>query len=66
MPRTVRDARLATRTARLKLPAQHEPHWKAIDGGQHIGYRRGARKSSWIARYRTAEGRYLKSLFATA
>lgn len=62
MPRTVRDARLATPTARLKLPAQHEPHWKAIDGGQHIGYRRGTRKASWIARYRTPEGRYLKTV----
>lgn len=66
MARTVRDARLQTRTARSRLPIRHEPHWKAIDAGMHLGYRKGARKASWVARYRTSEGRYLKTVLGIA
>ena len=62
MARTVRDARLESREARRKLASQHEPHWKAIDGGMHIGYRKGARRASWLARYRPPGGRYIKSV----
>ena len=64
MPRTVRDSRLETRTARARLGVRHEPYWKSIDGGMHIGYRKGRRKSSWLARYRTKDGKYLKTVLA--
>ena len=60
MPRMVKDARLENRTSRLKLPTQHAVHWKAIDAGRHLGYRRGKRKPSWVARFRTDEGKYLQ------
>src|SRR5215470_15070292 len=59
MARTVRDTNLETRTARARLKARGEPYWRAIDRGAHLGYYRGARGGSWIARlYR--EGRYQK------
>jgi integrase len=46
MPRTRRDARLETRSARLKLPDQHEPHWKQLFPRLSLGYRKG----KWIVR----------------
>ncbi|HET6518773.1 MAG TPA: hypothetical protein VFG47_03020, partial [Geminicoccaceae bacterium] len=61
MARTMRDARLETRAARSRLPAQKEPHWKAIEQGAHLGYYKGARGGSWIARYRPGDvGAYVK------
>jgi integrase len=60
MPRRLRDTRLDTRTARLKLSARHEPYWRLIGEGRHLGYRRGVEYSAWIARYRGDDGRYLK------
>ena len=58
MARTVRDAKLETRTARNSLAIKREPHWKGISQGAHIGYRRGKRGGTWIARYLKAEGGY--------
>jgi len=37
-------------TARLKLAVRHEPYWRTIDEGMHLGYRKGKRKGSWLAR----------------
>lgn len=52
MARMVRDARLETREARRRLPAQKEPHWKAIHQGGHLGYYKGSRGGTWLARWR--------------
>lgn len=62
MARTVRDAKLETRNARLGLPIRHEPYWRSIDSGMHLGYRKGKRKVSWLARYRTETGGYHKTV----
>jgi integrase len=53
MPRKASDTTLNTRTARLRLPVRREPHWRAIQEGRAIGYRRlaGGRAGTWIARY---------------
>ncbi|MBV8092388.1 MAG: site-specific integrase [Acetobacteraceae bacterium] len=53
MPRKARDERLDTRTARFKLPVQREPHWRTIQEGRAIGYRRvgSGRAGTWIARH---------------
>ena len=66
MSRTVRDAKLETRQARLKLAAQREPHWRAITEGCHLGYYKGAGEGSWIARRRNSQGGYLKKRLGTA
>ena len=66
MSRTVRDAKLETRQARLKLAAQREPHWRAITEGCHLGYYKGTRAGSWIARRRNSQGGYLKKRLGTA
>lgn len=54
MARTVRDARLDTRSARQRLPIRSKPYWRTITEGTHLGYRRGARGGKWLARWRAA------------
>lgn len=51
MARTVRDSKLDSRTARLKLPAGKR-HWRAITEKLALGYRRTASGyGTWSARY---------------
>ncbi len=57
MARAVRNPKLDTRSARLKLPERREPYWTAISRGCAIGYRRGVKGGSWIARLRGEDGR---------
>jgi integrase len=61
MARTPRDARIDTRTVRLKLREDHDPHWRQIVPGLFIGYRRAVAGSNgaWYARKLEA-GRYVK------
>jgi hypothetical protein len=59
MGRTVRDTNLETRAARGRLKVRLEPFWRATDRGAHLGYYRGARAGSWIARI-YHNGRYHK------
>ncbi len=58
MSRKVRDDRLETRTARLKLPPRREPYFRSIQTGRAIGYRRleGGKAGTWIARHYDPEG----------
>ena len=56
MARTVREAALATRSARLRLPVQTKPYWRVIEQGLHLGYRRRATGGTWIARRRDEHG----------
>lgn len=57
MPRTIRNPKLDTRSARAKLPERRDPYWQAISAGCAIGYRRGAKGGTWIARMRGPDGR---------
>jgi integrase len=50
MARTVKDANLQSRTAREKLKPQKKPYWRTIDPGRHLGYYKGERGGTWIAR----------------
>jgi len=65
MARTVKDANLETRTARLRLAMRREPYWRSIDPGAHLGYYRGRRGGSWVARL-YQDGRYRKTALSTA
>ena len=60
MPRTVRDARLETRAARGRLASRNEPYWRSIAEGWHLGYYKGRRDGTWIARYRPPGCAYKK------
>ncbi len=51
------------RSGRAKLPARREPYWHLIAPGQHLGYRKGKRGGTWIAKfYRPGKGRVIESL----
>lgn len=71
MARTVRDARIDSRSARLSLKPKAEPYWRSLGPGTHLGYYRAAKgqAGSWIARFRPAgkkTGGYQKKRLATA
>src|SRR5690242_12424324 len=57
MARSVRNAKLTTRSARTRLRSRREPYWTVISEGCAIGYRRGANGGTWIAKYRDDSGR---------
>ncbi|MDB5407632.1 MAG: MarR family transcriptional regulator [Rhodospirillales bacterium] len=57
MARTGRNAKIDSRSARVKLSARREPYWALISKGCAVGYRKGAAGGTWIARYRDAAGK---------
>jgi hypothetical protein len=59
MARQVRDSRLETREARLRLPRRDEPYWRLIHEGLHLGYRKRARGGVWVVRI-YKDGKYSK------
>lgn len=65
MARTVKDITLDSRAARSRLKARLEPYWRAIEPGAHLGYYKGARGGSWVARLYW-DGRYHKAALGTA
>ena len=50
MARTVRDARIETRTARAALRPSGKPYYRSIDEGLHLGYRKGKKAGKWVLR----------------
>jgi integrase len=59
MPRSVRDANLETRTARSRLKARHEPYFRMIEPGVHLGYRKLAGSpGKWLVRRYMGDGSY--------
>ena len=65
MPRVRKDANLDTRSARSRLQRRREPHWRALSKkkGWALGYRKGAREGTWIARHYSKQfGRRFSSL----
>jgi len=57
MDRHERDHRVETRTARERLPKRVDPYWRMISVGCYIGYYRGTRTGTWIARCRKTGGK---------
>ncbi len=51
MPRRVAETRLQERLARARLKQRRQPYWRSISEGRHIGYYKGLRRTSWIARW---------------
>jgi integrase len=66
MARTVRNAKIDSRSARLKLAQRAEPYWTVISEGCALGYRRGSKGGSWVGRYRDDSGKqHYQTLGAT-
>lgn len=51
MPRTVRNPKLDTRSARSKLRARKSVYWTSISPGCALGYRKGAKGGTWVAKF---------------
>jgi integrase len=67
MARTVRHADLETRAARLRLKARGKPHWRVMEPGLHLGYRRTRGGSGkWVLRHYIGNQSYSTETIATA
>jgi integrase len=66
MARTVRDAKLESRTARGALKPAGKPYYRAIDEGLHLGYRKGARGGKWVMRRYMGDQTYSVEMIGTA
>ena len=51
MARTVRNAKIDTRSSRAKLPMTKTVYWTSITPGCALGYRKGAKGGVWVAKY---------------
>lgn len=65
MARSVKDAKLDNRTARQSLQARDKAHWRLIEAGFHLGYRKGVRGGRWQARI-YVDGKYIEKSLGTA
>lgn len=66
MARTVRDARLESRTARMALKPSGKPYFRAIDEGLHLGYRRNKVGGVWVMRWYVGKQSYKLAGLGTA
>ncbi|MDR7040481.1 integrase [Methylobacterium sp. BE186] len=64
MARTVRNAKIDSRSARAKLAERREPYWTVISAGCAIGYRKGAKGGTWVARMRDEAKQHYEALGA--
>jgi integrase len=65
MARTVRDAKLDSRAARLRLRIRPEPYWRTLEKGFALGYRRRANGGTWLARRWASTGGYVEHKIAS-
>lgn len=66
MGRQLKDSRIESREARIKLKQSHEPYWRLIHPGYHIGYRKGSKSGSWILRRLISDSKYSKEVIGVA
>ncbi len=58
MARSIRNPKLDTRSARTKLPVRKAPYWAPISPGFAVGYRKGVKGGTWIAKFVGEVGRH--------
>jgi integrase len=52
MAKRIKEKLLDSKDARQNLPVQGKPHWRSIERGLHLGYRRlKGRAGTWVARH---------------
>jgi hypothetical protein len=65
MARKVRDSRLESRSARLRLAIRKKPYTgPAVARGIMLLYRRNQRNGSWVVKASTGNGAYWTKVFA--
>lgn len=62
MARTLRNAKIDTRSARSKLPVAKTIYWVPLTHGHALGYRKGAKGGAWVAKYVMPDKRLEKTL----
>jgi len=68
MARRVHDKTLDSREARRRLKIRGKPHYRAIERGLHVGYRRlgDGQAGTWVARHYVGEQSYEVTRIGTA
>jgi integrase len=66
MARTVRYAKIDSRTARAQLAIRSNPYWHPLARGRALGYRKGRKSGAWVAKYRAADGARSETLLGPA
>lgn len=56
MARRIKNSKIDTRNARIKLAASSNPYWVRIEKNAHLGYRKGKKGGYWVARMRVGTG----------
>ena len=56
MAKTSKNPQIIHRSVRAKLKARRDPYWHLIAEGKHLGYRKGVRGGTWIARFNDLGG----------
>jgi len=65
--RTVRDAKLESREARIRLKGRGKPYYRALEPGLHLGYRKPAGGAGrWVVRHYVGEEAYETETIGTA
>jgi integrase len=64
--RTIRHAKLDSRTARAQLAIRGNPYWHPLARGRALGYRKGRKGGTWVAKYRAADGGRAETLLGPA
>src|SRR5262249_16014913 len=63
----VKDSSLDSKAARRKLPARSKPHWRSVERGLHLGYRRHAEMAGpWIVREYVGSQQYREEAIGVA
>lgn len=58
VPKTIREKKLDSASARAKLKPSGKPYWRSIDGGLHLGYRKGLKGGKWAIRRYLGDEKY--------
>ena len=67
MARALKDSNLGTRQARARLAVRGKPHFRMVEEGLHIGYRKLAGKAGkWVVRLYAGEQTYTTETIASA
>ncbi len=66
MARSIRSAKIETRTARLKSAVRKKPYFLAVAPGVGLGYRRNKTAGSWVVRAADGKGGNWTQAFAVA
>lgn len=66
MARSIRHAKIDSRTAPAQLAARSNPYWHALARGRALGYRKGRKGGNWVAKYRSNDGARAETLLGPA